>query len=154
MFAFRDELKALLMPAAVLVMAGIAAVISQRFSTTLGNFGVFGPYTVLVVGTAIALWFNRGRAFIALVSLLVAFVAWRISVSFDPEGFPVRATLTAAAIFVPANILLLLLIPERGIVHFRNYRWLLLGVVEVLLTAWVATAGRTVLSGTSWVAAL
>jgi len=154
MFAFRDELKALAMPAAVLVMAGVAAAISQKSSTTLGNFGVFGPFTVLVVGTAIALWFNRGRAFIALVSLLVAFIAWRISVHFDQDDFPTRATLTAAAIFVPANILLVLLIPERGIVHFRNYRWLLLGVVEVLLTAWVATAGQTVLSGTAWHAAL
>ena len=47
MFAFRDELKALAMPAAVLVMAGIAASVSQRFSMILGNFGVFGPYTVL-----------------------------------------------------------------------------------------------------------
>jgi diguanylate cyclase (GGDEF)-like protein len=154
MFAFRDELKALAMPAAVLLVTGIAASISQRFSTTLGNFGVFGPYTVLVVGTTIALWFNRGRAFIALISLLVAFIAWRFSLGFDPDGFPARATLTAAAIFVPANILLALLIPERGIVHFRNYRWLLLGVVEVLLTAWVAAAGRTVLSGTAWHAAL
>jgi diguanylate cyclase (GGDEF)-like protein len=154
MIAFRDELKAVAMPAAVLVMAGIAASISQKFSTTLGNFGVFGPYTVLVIGTAIALWFNRGRAFIALISLLVAFVAYRISLGVSQDGFPVRAVLTTAAIFVPANILLVLLLPERGIVHFRNYRWLLLGVVEVLITAWIATAGHSALSGTAWHAAL
>ena len=154
MIVSRDELKAVALPAAVLVMAGIAASISQQFSTTLGNFGVFGPYAVLVIGTAIAMWFNRGRAFIALISLLVAFIAYRIAVGFGQDAFPVRAVLTAAAIFVPANILLVLLLPERGIVHFRNYRWLLLGIVEALITAWIATAGYSALSGTSWHAAL
>jgi diguanylate cyclase (GGDEF)-like protein len=155
MIAFRDELKAVAMPAAVLVIAGIAASISQHFSATLASFGVFGPFSVLVIGTAIAVWFNRGRAFIALISLLVAFIAHLISLgSGQNDYFPVRAVLTAAAIFVPANILLVTLLPERGIVHFRNYRWLLLGVVEVLLTAWIATAGHTDLSGTAWYAAL
>ena len=154
MIAFRDELKAAAIPAAVLVMAGIAAAISQKLSTTLGNFGLYGPHAVLVIGTAIALWFNRGRAFIALVSLLVAFIAYRIALSFGQENFPVRAVFTAAAIFVPANILLVLLRPERGIVHFRNYRWLLLGLIEVLMTAWIASAGHTALSGTAWHATL
>ena len=51
MIVFRDELKAVAIPAAVLVIAGIAASISQKFPTTLGNFGVFGPYAVLVIGT-------------------------------------------------------------------------------------------------------
>ena len=154
MIAFREELKAVAIPAAVLVIAGIAVFISQKFSTSLGNFGVFGPYTVLVIGTAIALWFNRGRVFIALISLLVAFIAYRIALSFGQDDFPARAVLTASAIFVPANILVVMLLPERGIVYFRNYRWLMLGVVEVLLTAWIATAGHTTLSGTAWHAML
>ena len=154
MTAFREELKAVAIPAAVLVIAGIAASISHRFSTTLGNFGEFGPYAVLIIGTAIALWFNRGRAFIALISLLVAFIAYRTSLTFKDDVFPAHAVLTAAAIFVPANILLVLVLPERGIVYFRNYRWLLLGLTEVLITAWIATAGHTDLSGTAWHAAL
>ena len=154
MTAFREELKAVAIPAAVLVIAGIAASISHRFPTTLGNFGEFGPYAVLIIGTAIALWFNRGRAFIALISLLVAFIAYRFSLTFGDDDFPARAVLTAAAIFVPANILLVLVLPERGIVYFRNYRWLLLGLTEVLITAWIATAGHTDLSGTAWHAAL
>jgi len=154
MTEFRDELKAVALPAAVLIIAGIAALISQKLSSTLGNFGVFGPYTILAIGTAITLWFNRGHAFIALLSLLLAFIAYRISFNFGADDFPLRAVLTATAIFVPANILIVSMLPERGIVYFRNYRWLLLGLVEVLLTAWVATAGHTALSGTAWHAAL
>jgi diguanylate cyclase (GGDEF)-like protein len=154
MIAYRDELKAAALPAFVLVTVGIVAVVSQKFSVTLGNFGVYGPYAVLVIGTAIALWFNRGRAFIALISLLVAFIAYRIALMSGTDDFPVHAVLTATAVFVPANMLVVLLLPERGIVHFRNYRWLMLGLVEVLLTAWIATSGRTALSGTYWHAAL
>ena len=152
--ALREELKSIAVPVAVFIVAAIAASVSQKFSTTLGNFGVFGPYAVLVIGTTIALWFNRGRAFIALISLLVAFTAYSMALPFGENGFPVRAVLTAAAIFVPANILLVLLLPERGIVYFRNYRWLLLGIVQVLITAWIATAGRSTLSGTAWHSAL
>jgi diguanylate cyclase (GGDEF)-like protein len=147
---FRDELRALAMPAAVLVLAGIAVLLSRILPAPLAGFGVFGPYSVLVIGSAIALWFNRGRAFIALISLLVAFTAYHVSIGFGTGEFPVHAVVTATAIFVPANILGVLLLPERGIVFFRNYRWLLLGLVEILLTAWIATAGRSVLSGTAW----
>ena len=150
MIAYRDELKAAAIPALVLLVVGIVAVTSNRLPASLGTFGVFGPYTVLPIGTAIALWFNRGRAFIVLISLLVAFAAFRIALSFGSGDFPVHAVLTAAAIFVPANILAVLYLPERGIVYFRNYRWALLGATEILLTIWVATAGRTTLSGTSW----
>jgi diguanylate cyclase (GGDEF)-like protein len=35
-----------------------------------------------------------------------------------------------------------------------NYRWLLLAIVEVLLVAWIASAGKTSWSGTSWYALL
>ena len=152
--ALREELKSIAVPVAVFIVAAVAVSLSQRFSTTLGNFGVFGPYAVLVIGTTIALWFNRGRAFVALVSLLVAFIAYRMALPFGENDFPVRAVLTATAIFVPANILHVLLLPERGIAYFRNYRWLLLGIVEVLITAWIATAGRSTLSGTAWHSAL
>jgi diguanylate cyclase (GGDEF)-like protein len=155
MTEYRDELKAVAAPAAVLLLAGIAALVSQRWSASLGNFGVYAPYAVLIIGSAIALWFNRGRAFVALISLLFAFIAYRIPVSsVGQDDFAVHAVLTATAIFVPANILVVSLVPERGLIHFRNYRWLLLGLVEILLTAWIATAGRSALSGTAWHAAL
>ncbi|HEX4986538.1 MAG TPA: GGDEF domain-containing protein [Burkholderiales bacterium] len=148
--AWREEIRAAAVPVAVLVLATLAAFAGQHYASSLGNFGVFGPYAALTVGTVLALWFNRGRAFVALVSLLAAFIAYRIAQDYGTDDFPARAVLTAAAIFVPANILLVLALPERGIAYFRNYRWLLLGLAEMLLTAWVAAAGRNALSGTAW----
>jgi hypothetical protein len=93
MTEFRDELRAVALPAAVLIIAGIAALISQNLSSTLGNFGVFGPYTILGIGTAITLWFNRGHAFIALLSLLLAFIAYRGFFNFGADDFPLRRCL-------------------------------------------------------------
>jgi diguanylate cyclase (GGDEF)-like protein len=58
--------------------------------------------------------------------------------------------LSAIAIFVPLNFALMLALPERGVFHFRSYRWLLLIVVETILTAWVASAGNSPLSGIAW----
>jgi len=139
---------------AIIVIAALAVAIGRRLPASFAGFGIFGPYTVLLVGTAISLWFNRGRAFIVLLSLLVAFVGYRLAQDQESMSFAGRAVIVGVAVFVPLNILIALLIPERGISYFRNYRWLLLLFTQILLTAWVAGAGTSVLSGTAWHAML
>ncbi len=147
-------LSPLIVPAAIIVIAALAVVIGQRLPASFAGFGVFGPYTVLLLGTAISLWFNRGRAFIVLLSLLIAFVGYRLAQDPVSINFAGRAVLAALAVFVPLNILIVLLIEERGISYFHNYRWLLLLVTQILFTAWVAGAGKSSLSGTAWHAML
>jgi len=142
------------MPAAIIVIAALAVAIGPMLPDSFSGFGVFGPYTVLLLGAAISLWFNRGRAFIVLLSLLIAFVGYRLALNTEPINFAGRAVFAALAVFVPLNILIVLLIEERGISYFRNYRWLLLMMTQILLTAWVAGAGTSALSGTAWHAML
>ena len=143
-------LSPLIMPVAIIVIAALAVAIGRRLPTSFAGFGVFAPYTVLLLGTAISLWFNRGRAFIVLLSLLIAFVGYRLALDPKSINFAGRAVFAAVAVFVPLNILLALLLPERGISHFRNYRWLLLLIAQILFAAWVAGAGKSALSGTAW----
>ena len=142
------------MPVAIIVIATLAVVIGQRLPAIFTGFGVFAPYTVLLLGAAISLWFNRGRAFIVLLSLLIAFVGYRLAQDPQSITFAGRAVFTALALFVPLNILIALLIEERGVSYFRNYRWLLLLTTQILLAAWIAGAGKSVLSGTAWLAML
>ena len=142
------------MPVAIIVIAALAVAIGRRLPASFAGFGVFGPYTVLLLGAAISLWFNRGRAFIVLLSLLIAFVGYRLAQDPESINFAGRAVFAALAVFVPLNILVASLIEERGISYFRNYRWLLLLVTQILLTAWVAGAGKSALSGTAWHAML
>ena len=141
------------MPVAIIIVAALSVAVGRRLPASFAGFGDFAPYTVLLVGAAISLWFNRGRTFIVLLSLLIAFVGYDLAQGAGPIRFAGRAVFAALAIFVPLNMLIALL-EVRGISHFHSYRWLLLLTAQILLTAWVAGAGNSALSGTAWHAIL
>ena len=139
-----------LAPATILLAAALALAAGPALPPSLAGLKTLGPYVVLLLATGMGLWFNRGRAFIALASLLAAFAGYSIALDFGAASFAARAVFTAAAIFVPINFLLALVFPERGVSHHFNYRWLMLAVVETVFVAWIASAGRSSLSGTAW----
>ena len=97
-----------------------------------------------------SVWFNRGRAFIALASLFAAFAGYSIALEFGTTSFAARAVFTGLAILVPLNVLLALAYSERGVFHHFNYRWPMIAVAEILSVAWIGSAGRSSLSGTAW----
>ena len=144
--AFRPALA----PAAILLAAVLALAAGPALPPSLSGLKTLGPYVVLLLGTGMGVWFNRGRAFIALASLLAAFAGYSLALEFGADSFAARAVFTATAIFVPLNFLLALVFPERGVSHHFNYRWLMLAVVETLFVAWIASAGHSSLSGTVW----
>ena len=144
----------MLAPAAILLAVSLALVAGPALPPSLSGLRTLGPYLVLLLGAGMGLWFNRGRAFIALASLLAAYAGYSLALEFGAASFAARAVYTAAAILVPANFLLALALPERGVYHHLNYRWLILAVAEIVVVAWIASAGRSSLSGTVWQALL
>ena len=149
-FSILRDFRPVLAPAAILLAATLALLTGPALPPSLSGLKTLGPYLVLLLGTGMGLWFNRGRAFIALASLLAVFAGYSIALEFGAASFAARAVFTAAAILVPLNFLLALVFPERGVSHHFNYRWLMLAVVEILFVAWIASAGRSSLSGTVW----
>src|SRR5439155_7177 len=137
-------------PAAILLAAALAVAAGHTLPRSLSGLIGVGPYIVLLLGTAISAWFNRSRALIMLASLLAAYAGYNLASDLGPQSFAVRAVLTAFAVLVPFNVLLALAFPERGVRQYRNYRWLLLGLAEILIVIWIANAGRSSLSGTAW----
>src|SRR2546430_7517658 len=137
-------------PAAILLAAALAVKASQALPVSLSGLIGVGPYIVLLLGAAISAWFTRSRALIMLASLLAAYAGYNLASELGPQSFALRAVLTAFAVLVPFNVLLALAFPERGVRQSRNYRWLLLGVAEILVVIWIAYAGRSSLSGTAW----
>ena len=137
-------------PAAILLAAALALVAGPALPPSLSGLKILGPLVLLVLGTGMAAWFNRGRTFIALASLLLAFAACSLALGFGAASFAARAVFTGAAILVPLNLLLALVFPERGLFHHFNYRWLMLAVAEILCVAWIASAGQSSISGTVW----
>jgi diguanylate cyclase (GGDEF)-like protein len=140
----------LAVPAVILVVATLAIAATHALPPSLSGLTVVGPYIVLLLGTAISAWFNRSRALIMLASLLAAYTGYRLAWDLGPQSFALRAVSTAFAVLVPFNVLLALAFPERGVRQYRNYRWLPLGLVEILIVIWIANAGRSNLSGTAW----
>jgi len=149
-FSFLRAVEPALAPAAILLIATLALVAGPSLPPSLSGLKTLGPYVVLLLGTGIGVWFNRGRAFIALASLLAAFAGYSLALDLGATSFAARAVFTAAAVLVPLNFLLALIFPERGVSHHFNYRWFMLAVAETLIVAWIASAGRTSLSGTAW----
>jgi len=149
-FSHLRVVQPLLAPAAILLAAALALAAGPALPPTLSGLKTLGPYLVLLLGTGMGLWFNRGRTFIALASLLAAFAGYSLALDFGAASFAARAVFTAAAVLVPLNFLLALAFPERGVSHHFNYRWLMLAVVEIVFVTWIASAGRSSLSGTIW----
>jgi GGDEF domain-containing protein len=149
--ALLHTLRPVLAPVVILAAAALIAASNPTLPLSVSGITLLGPYVVLVLGAAISIWFNRGRAFIALASLLAAYAGYSVTLDlFGAGSFAARAIFTALAILVPANILLTLLFQERGVFQHRNYRWLLLAAAELIAVAWIAAAGRSTLSGTAW----
>jgi diguanylate cyclase (GGDEF)-like protein len=139
-----------LAPAAILVATPLLLVAGRQLPQSFSDLRDFWPYLVLPLGAVVSLWFNRGRVFVAAMSLLIAYAGYHYAHGFGDASFPFRAVFAAIAIFVPGNILLALLLPERGVAHQHDYRWLLLAAAEILLVLWIASAGRNPLSGDAW----
>jgi len=143
-------LRPIAVPAVILLAAALALIPGTSLPPTLSGLTVVGPYIVLLLGAAISAWFNRGRALIMLASLLAAYAGYSIAAELGAQSFAVRAVSTALAVLVPLNVLLATYFPDGGVRQHRNYRWLLLGLAEIVIVIWVANAGRSSLSGTAW----
>ena len=139
-------------PAGILLVATLAFGYGPSLPASLSGLRDIGPYVVLGVACAVAFWFNRGRAFVLAASLLLAYVALHVAGQYP--GFAPVAVYTALVILVPLNALGAFVLPERGVSHHRNYRWLLVVLLELMLIVWIASAGKSPLSGGVWQAAL
>jgi len=73
-----------------------------------------------------------------------------MALELGAESFAARAVYTAAIVFVPLNVLMSLLLPERGVSFYGDHRWFLAIGAEVMLTIWIAASGRSDLSGVAW----
>jgi diguanylate cyclase (GGDEF)-like protein len=144
------ELRPVIAPAAILAAAALALWLGPALPPSLAGLKEAGAYFVLLAGAGISLWFNRGRAFVAAGSLLLAYAGYRLALDFGAGSFAARAVYTAAVLLVPLNILVALLLPERGVSYHGDHRWLFIVAGEILLVAWIAASGRSELSGMAW----
>jgi diguanylate cyclase (GGDEF)-like protein len=120
-----------IVPAGIVAAAALAVWLAPPLPASFEGLRVAGPYALLGIATVLAWWFNRGRAFVVSASLLGAFAA--------QQFYPGKAVYTALAVFVPLNVLLVMLAAERGARYRAAYGWFVLLAAEGLLLAWLST---------------
>ncbi len=130
--------------------AGLALAFKRSLGPQLSGVVFYAPYVAYALGAAISLWFGRARTFLLVALLFVAYVGYEAGMAMGPSSFPARVVLVSIMIFLPLNFLLAIALPERAVLHHRSYRWLFLVAAQVLVTRWVASAGRSLFSGTAW----
>ena len=141
--AIPQPYRPIVVPAAILAAAALAVAAGAGLPPELEGLASLGPYALLGLAAGVTLWFNRGRAFVAAISMLAAYAGYRYALGLDPEGFAPQAAYVAAVVLVPANMLASFVLPERGAVHHGSWRWLLLIGPGALLVAWGAASGHS-----------
>jgi len=128
-------------PAALLAAAFALVFYSAALPPSLAGLTVYAPYILFALGAGLAVGYDRGRALFALVTLVVAYAAQQYWLQQGLEGLPARAVYAALTVFVPLDLAVLAMLPERG--TFNRHGALRLAVIaaQVLLTVWVVTAG-------------
>jgi diguanylate cyclase (GGDEF)-like protein len=101
----RHPLAALLIPEGLVVLGAAALLHWPSVLAPAAPFLPALPILVLVLGTALALRFGRGRVLLALLALAVADRALLLAPGLRP----------AVGLLVPLNLAALVLLPERGL---------------------------------------
>jgi diguanylate cyclase (GGDEF)-like protein len=133
-------------PAGILAGMALLVWLGKPLPESLAGLRLAGPYAALVAALAMAWWFNRGRSFVVAASILAGFAAY--------HAYPVKPVYVALVVLVPLNVLLAMIQAEVGARHGVALRWIGLIALEAVLVVWIGSAGKSALSGTSWLAML
>jgi hypothetical protein len=77
-------------PAAILVTA---ALLTRNGPDDLLAASVFLPFVILPIGAILSLWFNRGRVFLSLTSLFIAYMGYFVATRDHVDPFAGEAVL-------------------------------------------------------------
>lgn len=146
---FGKLLRNLAMPAAVLIAASLLIPGVSTLPTSLAGLRIYGAWGLLALGGIVSLVFGRGRILLALLTLALAYLGYELLVHDGLAGFRAHTVYAALAVFVPVNLALLCVLPERGIFNIHGLQRLGVVIAEVLFTLWIVYAGATRI--TAWV---
>lgn len=130
-------------PAAVLAAAWLLIPGVSGLPASLAGLQVYGAWGVLALGAIVSLVFRRGRFVLALLTLALAYLSYGLLVRDALAGFRAHTVYAALAVFVPINLALLCVLPERGTLNIHGMQRLGVIAAEVLFTLWVVSAPAT-----------
>ncbi|HMA87328.1 MAG TPA: diguanylate cyclase [Burkholderiales bacterium] len=142
--ALRAIFSAFALPVLLLAVSALAIHFAPSLPESVAPLRLYAPYLSLGIGLLISLAFKRGRALFAILSLLVADIAFT---AYFGDGLhrAGAAVYGAMCLFVPLNLALLALASELGALNIHGARRLAVLALEIGATAAV------VLGGYDWV---
>lgn len=150
LLALLHDLRPAAVPATILIAISLALAAGFTLPASLTGLRTLAPLTLLLACAVMAIWFNRGRTFIAALSLLGAYAGYGSMLDTDPANAGARAVLLAVAMLAPFNIGLAATTAERGVLQLKHYRWLLLMAAEVSLVLWLAGTRGEEIAAMAW----
>ena len=132
--ATRTAWETFALPVALLATATLLIRATPALPELLAPLRLYGPYLTLGVGLIVSLAFKRGRALFALLTLLLGYAGFALFLAQGTEGFPARTVYAALCLFVPFNLALLAMLPERGLLNSYGARRLILILIELSAT--------------------
>jgi GGDEF domain-containing protein len=140
---FGRALLSIAVPAAVLAAAWYLVPTVAELPASLAGLKIFGAWGVLALGGIVSLVFRRGRIVFALLTLALAYLSYGLLVHDGLAGFRAHTVYAALGVFVPINLALLCVLPERGAFNMHGLQRLGVIAAEVMFTLWVVTAPAT-----------
>ena len=132
----------------ILALTALLLWLAPPLPLELAGLRTAGPYALLGTALVLAWWFNRGRTFVIVASLLAAWTGYHYSLGHS--AVTVKTMYTSLVVLVPLNALAAFIAPERGSRYRQGYRWLTLVIAQCLLVVWIAIAGKTDFSEYWW----
>ncbi|MGA8007733.1 MAG: hypothetical protein WCA17_16730, partial [Burkholderiales bacterium] len=132
--AARTAWESFALPVALLAAAALLIRAAPDLPGFLAPLRVFGPWFALGAGLIVSVAFKRGRALFAVLTLLMATAGFELFLAHGLSGFPARTVFAALCLFVPLNLALLSVLPERGALNTYGARRLILILIELSAT--------------------
>ncbi len=133
----------LLLPTAIIITAWWAVPHVSELPPTLAGIKVYGVYFVIALGALLGICFRRGRIVFALITLALAYVSYGWVARDELAGFRAHTLFAALGVFVPLNLALLCIMPERGVFNMHGLQRSSIIAAGALLTWWVIKAPLT-----------
>jgi diguanylate cyclase (GGDEF)-like protein len=109
----------------------------------LAALQLYGPYAALSLAGFMSVWFNRGRAFLAVLCLGIAHLSYAAVLSGEIDPHVATQTYVALCVFVPLNLAALALMPERGLLNAFGLRRFFLIAAQVSVLVLLLRSGFT-----------
>ena len=122
------------LPVALLAAAALLIRAAPALPGFLAPLRILGPCFTLGAALIVGLAFKRGRALFAVLALLLAYGGFSLFLAHGLSGFPAKTVFAALCLFVPFNLALFSVLPERGALNSYGARRLILLLIELSAT--------------------